>query len=592
MVRMALWALCVGCMTTVNAADNAAPEPPVVALDEYARCGQTSLYVVCRLKDKSVSWARVVELLGESPDGQHSFEQIAAAGERLGLRVLGAQLSEASIQGLSPPAILHFEFDAGGTGGSSTSAAGANIRRHLAVAMAWDAEGVWLLDAPFPATKVPWRRLNRIWTGRALLFPDTAEEEQALRAALASPWERPLSNALLLALTLVFLSVVLVAARPRLAAALAHAARALPNGWQALSPAWNLRRPLGQRMLVAAVSVGSLGGTGVVWYAWANWPEPAPRLEVPQEVIDLGELAVGEQQVEVPLRNVGSAPLEFKEIPSTCTCAAPEHPEPLGPREARPLKVKLQVSPGPMSVELTLATNDPRGPRYVTLRWHGPAEPGLYPPSVAGSAAVGKAYERTVRVTYPGGLSAVAPEFVRFECDVAGVDMQVNGNDPLAFRTAAVPSAVTTAGYLDLRLHVPAARTAMTLDTAGHIVLRYGGAEHRLRLPIRVDFREGLRAEPDSVLFAAVSSEELIGQARTVRLYGEPASEELRVVHAPAWLECEVAEGPDWSHRLALRVKEARAELAAGADVVVLEDGQERQLVVEVGTVTVTMATQ
>src|SRR5262249_4390155 len=162
---------------------------------------------------------------------------------------------------------------------------------------------------------------------------------------------------------------------------------------------------------------------------------PCGRLDKP--AVDLGELPPGKSQHTVTITNDGGVPLRISNILSTCSCAVVKAPDVIEVGQSGTLEIDLNIPPGPRSARVTIESNDPEGPKSVVLSWHGRAKPQLVPYKIDVQAVpMGQPYERTVRLVYPGGKSALVPRLERCECESALVEVRPGNNDPLAVRFA------------------------------------------------------------------------------------------------------------------------------------------------------------
>src|SRR5262249_12999486 len=135
----------------------------------------------------------------------------------------------------------------------------------------------------------------------------------------------------------------------------------------------------------------------IVWYWSQGGAVAAPQCVFDQPVIDLGELPPGNMKYTIPVRNGGTVPLQISKVLSTCTCAAGKAPEVVEPGQIGVLEVALNIPPGPQGARIMIESNDPEGPKTVSLSWHSKATPKLIPYKVeAQGISVGQPYERIV----------------------------------------------------------------------------------------------------------------------------------------------------------------------------------------------------
>ncbi len=544
------------------------PDDPSVLLDEYDSCGHTCTYTIARWKGRQVGWHEVKDLVGPAAEGTHSFSDLADACRKLGLFPVGAEVSRARLMELRGPAIAHLAWvDRSGTG-----------RSHYVVAVEWDAQGVYVLDPPYPVKLRRWERFEATWTGKMLLFADSPEHAGQLRAALTSPteyrllrWMLPVVAALLGISAVLLLPrtwVKRLASRVSVLAGQVKRLEVIARGARRLGLSFRRKRAFWIAVTASLVALAS--AAAFLCFGWTSVFAKEPRLETPDAVVELGEFTPGEHDVQIVLRNAGRLPLIIDRIESSCSCAVADKPGRIEPGGSGKVGLTLGVSPGRRYADLAVFSNDPRGPQQITLHWFGAPKPELYPPRiVAASAPAGQAYERLVRVAYPGGLSAVSPEVIGFESDVPGIEIEVGKNDPMAFRAGSASPAGGTVGYLDLWLRIADPGEPRTIETRCRLNVRYGHQDYTLSLPVKLNFVGNLCAEPGRILFSAPTLAGLLGKKRQIRLYGANGSGELKVAAHPDWLRCRLSADSTIGPALELEVADAPDRLCEGGQIVV-----------------------
>jgi hypothetical protein len=97
--------------------------------------------------------------------------------------------------------------------------------------------------------------------------------------------------------------------------------------------------------------------------------EGGPRIEVAEPIHDFGRLPPGDsRQHEFVYRNVGSVPLEIKQVRTSCGCTtAGEWDRQVEPGAAGRVAIKFDTAnySGALQRNVTLVTNDPRQPQLV-----------------------------------------------------------------------------------------------------------------------------------------------------------------------------------------------------------------------------------
>lgn len=493
---------------SLPADEKSATESHVIP-EDYDSCGVVSLYLVCRIRGISVTWEQMKEMVGPADaDASHSFEQLSHAAARLGLHPVGLQVNREALSSLPMPLIIQMH----------------NPRRpdlppHLLVLLKATSDGVTLLDAPFAPNFLPDSRFLEYWTGNVLVFaPDpvdvqslrtTAHRQTGLTAAL---WLWGGIGGGLLLLTLVVSQARLIL--PRLRGS--------------------------RRLLIASLLLILL--VAPVWGLIKFSAKAKPQCVFDTPYIHLSELSPGEHSISVSLTNPGDEPLHISSIISSCTCAVVKHPETVDARQRATIEVQILVSPGPRSARLEILSNDPDGPKSVLLAWHGTTKPFLVPPLIQSPPVrFDRDYERTLHVVYPGGRTALTPQFERFESDSRLVDICPGRNDPTARKYGRSGLLTDVQGELDLHLRVKAPQKPQSLQTECKLFFKYGKSMVPITLLIFIPFTSGaLTPDTDAITFAAANLEELKGQSRYVKVSVRDANSDVLVRQVPDWLECKI----------------------------------------------------
>jgi hypothetical protein len=535
-----------------------------VLLDEYAPCGQTSLYLICRLRSLDVSFKEIEELTGPADEnGYHSFADLSRAAERLGLRPMALRVDRARLMALPMPAIVHVEYAREGT------------QRHLSVLLSTSPEGAMVLDPPYPASLVPWSRFDFFSTGNVLVFPSSDEEVAAIDSLLR---ESTHSQLWLVNLALGVVSIIGISGcfavlwrhnprvrgsntiLPRLGAEQIVSPSASKDELEPI-PLRRGRFRIAIWCLSLAVATGLASLVGMAFSAGLEIFSNVPRLVIDKPLVDLGEFAPGEYETTVTLHNKGRQELEISKVESSCSCAVVTKPDVIPPYSSAPMKVTFFVSPGTGFANLAIRSSDPRGLEDLTLQWHGSAKPMLLPRRIAADdVPLGSTYERVVSFVYPGGRSAVTPSLRSVESDSDKVKLVVIKNDSMAFRTMTDTLQSEAVGYLDTRLTVDSPDKAGTIATTCVVTVRYGEHDYTLKLPVTVRFRERITAEPENAVFSAVGAKEFVNQARSIRLIGLEALDELKIAKSPEWLTCELVKSAESEFELRMIATKAPSE--------------------------------
>jgi hypothetical protein len=89
----------------------------------------------------------------------------------------------------------------------------------------------------------------------------------------------------------------------------------------------------------------------------------APKLTVPKSEVSIGVVTAGESvEVDFPIENTGTEPLQITKVGTSCGCTTTSYPETLAPGEKGVLKARLTSNPlwkGRVQKEITVVCNDP-----------------------------------------------------------------------------------------------------------------------------------------------------------------------------------------------------------------------------------------
>ncbi len=488
-----------------------------VLLDDYAACGPVSLFLVARMREIPATWPQVQELVGPSADDRtHSFLDLARAATALGLYPVALHCSWGQLRDLPMPAIIQVR-DVNIPGDPP----------HLLVLLRPESDGAILLDAPQPTYFLPATRFADVWTGNILIFPGTA--------AAAAAYQPNTSRSALIRVS------VWALALGGAACFLVAVCRRWQGGTRRLGHLLSANRATVARACVVLIVCGA--AVTWIWFrkTAAKSPSP-PRCAFEQAALALGELAPGTTVMPITLRNDGDETLTISAVRSTCACVVSKAPRSIDPRRRAQLDLELTVTPGPRSVQLTVESNDPEGPKHLVLAWHGTAKPHLFPIRIdAAAVPLGETYQRTIRLIYPGGKSAIVPELVRFECDSPSVALRVGTNNPLAVRYGLSGMLVGIIGEQELRLRIEQPPEPGLFEAHGKLILKYGASTVNLELPISLNYYGGeVMPDVSGVVFAAPRQENLLGQERRVGLGTQGSSNMFNIYGAPTWLACRV----------------------------------------------------
>jgi hypothetical protein len=542
--------LCAMALVTVAALHDPVPETSrtidgAVILDDYGPCGPISLYLASQMRGVPVKWEQVKDLVGPAgPEETHSFADLSRAATQLGMFPVALEVTREELPRLPMPAIVQVR-----------EPKDPRIPPHFLVLLRPEADGVRLLDAPYPGYLLPQAQFQKAWTGNILVFARDAQEADQIRTRFQGPWAIKWGLwACALGGALVFGTVALGRLQGRWQRIGALRSKSVASLWPR-----QLVGRVSPKMAIAtsgALSICLMAGALFAYQRFNPKSARPPRCGFEQSVMELGELAVGQIPVQVPVQNDGELPLRIESVDSSCTCAVVKSPKVIEPGQAALLRVQLNVGPGPRGARLTVASNDPEGPKTLLLSWHGKSSPLLVPSYIAPeSAPADRPYERVVRLIYPGGKSAIVPHLKRVECDSPRVTIREGMNDPEQTRFATRGQVKNSLGELALHVRITPPAAPEIFQAKANLVVSYGNTPTTLSLVFAIPFIGGeLTPDVQTVTFSASTLEDLKGQERLVRVTQREPERDLQVLDTPPWLNAEVVsrEGKPVTIRLKL----------------------------------------
>ena len=497
-----------------------------VQLDDYEACGATSLYAVARLLGRTVEFDQVRSLLGEAINGLHSFQSIVDASKQIGLHAVGLKLGELPTSSAAYPLIAHLNH--------SLFTEHSEYAPHYVVVISADEDSVTILDAPFPVGRLDRPTFESLWTGNVLSFRDDASQHVE-KGIMTEFFTRTWSNSFLLGLS---------AANLALLAIMACTTDVLNNTMKCNYKSW--------KWWASAVALcGAIAFGSVLMSSWNTGAAASSAiLAIPDDSLFLGEYPKGTAEAEIDITNSGNFPLRIERIASSCSCVTPKSLLSIEPGQTNSILITLDVKTGTSNADLLLYSNDPASPKRLSLSWSSKANDSLaiYPPRIfAHGIPVGRTYERSLRLYFPGTSRSQTPTWVRFISDIEGIQVAPNDSEPVLFATTGVPGHPrTTLSCLNLDVSVPKQQTAVSLKSSIGLVLMANNEEIRLDVPLNIEFVDTYSFRSDRVLFTSADSSSLIGSKRALSI--ELASNKVglpRVTKAPNWLKCAVAQlGP------------------------------------------------
>jgi hypothetical protein len=477
------------------------------------------------------------------PDGELNFAEMAGAAERVGLHPVALEAGRAAFDDLPMPAIVQVH-----------DSRFPDELPHFLVLLRPESDGMWLLDAPFPAYFLPEDRFKQSWTGKIMIFAESQAEADRIKETSNRYDVVMWAASVLLVVGLLPIGYITIKwvkrIGPNMARGLAVMIKVLGGRGQ---PGWS-RIHVGT-LIVFFFLGGGLAAVLVRQHARSLPPECI----FDEPVIDLGELKRGGQKALVSMQNQGDELLQIAEIQSSCSCAIVNHPTTISPHDSALIDVELNVGPGPGGAHLTVLSNDPTGAKHVSLRWHGKTVPFLNPRWIADSEArLDRPYERTIYLLYPGGKSALRPKLEGFECPNASIEIRAGRDDPLATRFATSGLLTKILGQVELHLRIKPTSVPSIVRTVCLLNIKYGEDHLKIRLPILLTFSGGqLSSSASAVTFSAANQKELISQVRTVTVTDQDPNGELEVGDVPRWLSCNIERKNDREHVIQVKLLKA-----------------------------------
>lgn len=486
------------------------PEPGANLVD-YRPCAQTCLFAICQWHQLPVKWEEVKAHLGPVDDARtHSFEDISRAAEAMGMFSIGLHTNRERLRSIPLPAILQV-----------TDYTNAESPPHFVVVLETSADGVHLLDPPYPSYFLAWSQVEKTWTGRVMVVSKTKAEVDRVRAMARA--ERSHNWIAVSLLSLGALIVLLTIGRRLLRLAVARAME---------SPVRVLGR-VGAMVLVLVLLVGG----SVLWGDQRLLGPAKPLLVFPAPVVDFGEMPPGEHKTRILLRNGGKAPLKISGYSSSCTCADVKLPAVIGAGESYEMPITIVTIPGPRKAVISIDSNDSNGRRTLVVTWRGKVKPVLSPSMIVATMPLGAGpYKRRVRVNYPSGTDPVPLLLSSVQCDLPGIGLKVVSSNPRARAAEQEGEVIGTLGEIVLEFSAAPPTAPGFVESICKISFAQNGSLSEIPFVFSVQFVSPLRPSPAQIAFVAPSADKLVGDSRVIILSSVPEAAPVTVTGCPSWL--------------------------------------------------------
>lgn len=168
------WVILCGIVLDLGAVARDAATVPRVHPQEYQDCGVCCAYLVCAFLGVPATLQQVTGEIRPQADGTTSFASIEKAMRAFGLHPVSLRLSRDRLASVPGPAILHLKSHSALEKGD-----------HFLLFLGSGKDGrPMILDPPRRPAVANAERLERLWTGNALVACRTGEEARGLATRL------------------------------------------------------------------------------------------------------------------------------------------------------------------------------------------------------------------------------------------------------------------------------------------------------------------------------------------------------------------------------------------------------------------------
>lgn len=538
--------LCAVMFTVVN---SNSPTPSRGAnWSDYAPCGQVSLFLVAKMHGRDVTWKTARDAVGDlGPDGVNTFAELTHAAHQIGLHPVAVEVRPEHIANLPCPAIVQ------------TVSYHGDPNPHFSVLVSVLPDGVVLLDAPRAPLYFSAKKFAQIWSGRVLLlFPDAGAAARYQESATPGGWrELWLSWAARFAWLAFGLGVVTVGVR-----------YAWMRSTTASDPAGPFRLTFRMRLLILAGTLIGLAALGTAWPTFTAW-SPAAQLRF-DPWKDVGVLTPGMHEIEFPVHNPGRLPLRVTKVTTTCQCVTVVPPEPVEPGQSRNLTLQVDPPPGPRTVDLVFHSNDPSGPKRLTVQLAGTTRPVLRPEVLYFDCdGSGRPVEQDIRVYFAGGPNLV-PELGRADCEGGLVTFTPQPGSPATELYGVAPGVNSLVTYATVRATLAPLELTAPRRVMAHLTFKLGGSEYDHVVPVYMQPKSALEFDQHGIIFQANGTGG-IDRNRVVKLRNGRAGQQFVIRQTPDWCRCAIETDAEGNPSLRIELRDP-PNGAVTADQVIVAD--------------------
>lgn len=265
-----------------------------------------------------------------------------------------------------------------------------------------------------------------------------------------------------------------------------------------------------------------------------------PRLAVESQIVQFGVVPKGGKDLEIPLKNDGTAPLEIYEVATSCACTVVKAPKVIQPGEQVSLVIRSPShSPGPMASRLWVKSNDPASPHDFFLNWFGESPPKLAPPRLVGqNLQPGALFEQTITISYTSGVARYALGVKKTEVSNDSFELTFLKDNPSAVQAAQIygneAALVGEVSYL-FRCRLP--KQPGVVEGQCTFTVTQADETYALTLPVQLEVVGPITYAPQTVFFSAGKPADLVHKKSRVVLRIASAGEPI-VTHSPDLLRC------------------------------------------------------
>ncbi len=282
----------------------------------------------------------------------------------------------------------------------------------------------------------------------------------------------------------------------------------------------------------------------LTFVAVACWLALAPRPTSPQppgiiiesKFLDMGAVDAGVNEFQLPVKNLGSSPVEVRAVQASCGCTTLEKCDTIQAGGVGIIRGKVTVKPGKGSANLSIDIGDSHGWHVFLLTWFGKRPPSLLSPVVRMTARSGEPFQSEVQVIYDAGSELVFKGAAKTKGEVREIRFDVVGTAGKR-GSQEIVSEKESMDILTLSLKGRAPMEVGEHASESVLQFRRGDVDYNLPLGLKIDVIGKVHAKPRQVIIGGANRESLVGKTTSVKILTDPVVKNVVAASCPGFLK-------------------------------------------------------